>query len=495
MKTEGNAVAGGTYTDTAPNLPRAGENLGHGHRPWCVDCKRKHDPDHLDDDQRCEKCARAAVSRAAAAERRAADPEAQRIWDEAAKGPKATRRPSAPTAPKRPVRSNTDGRPGPRAHFDVDEAMRRYAAGDPATQIAADLGVSTTSIYNHASRRGITAGQDKPAPVTTLQEDLERLEETDVEVAAAAHDLDDAVERLTHPADHIQPPAGLSGDLEQLIDILTETRARHDRELASIEDALRRLHEQLAPAPAGPQPVDPPAGFVVHQRRRAPRSNATPVDEQQLIAAYQAGATPPQLATEYGIGAKRVRAILDRHGIERRDDRAGHSGGQNKIITDEPALRDEVVRRYTAGESTVAIAADHDCSAKLINSVLRRAGVDLRPQAHVGRTITLDDVADIRTAYTGGEALMTIAKRLGLKKGRVRQVLVDHGVEIRPRGGLAQTTNAQRLVDLGVTAHDIKVWARDTGLTDEIAPGRVPGHLIDAYTAAHAKNTTTGDAA
>lgn len=43
----------------------------------------------------------------------------------------------------------------PRRTYDHDEAARRYAAGELAKDIAADLGVATTTIVQLASRRGI----------------------------------------------------------------------------------------------------------------------------------------------------------------------------------------------------------------------------------------------------------------------------------------------------------------------------------------------------
>jgi hypothetical protein len=58
----GNAASGYTYNAGLPDLPRSVAGLGKPHRPWCGDCKRK-DLD-LDAQGLCERCARAAVTRA-----------------------------------------------------------------------------------------------------------------------------------------------------------------------------------------------------------------------------------------------------------------------------------------------------------------------------------------------------------------------------------------------------------------------------------------------
>lgn len=43
----------------------------------------------------------------------------------------------------------------------------------------------------------------------------------------------------------------------------------------------------------------------------------------------------------------------------------------------------------------------------------------------------------------------------------------------------------QLLRELGITAHDVKVWAVAQGHLDKVHRGRVAGHLVDAYALAH----------
>ncbi|TAJ21807.1 MAG: hypothetical protein EPO65_00470 [Dehalococcoidia bacterium] len=50
------------------------------------------------------------------------------------------------------------------------------------------------------------------------------------------------------------------------------------------------------------------------------------------------------------------------------------------------------------------------------------------------------------------------------------------------------------LVELGVTAHEVKVWAVSVGILDQIRRGRVAGHVVDAYALAHRPQADEGGA-
>lgn len=43
----------------------------------------------------------------------------------------------------------------------------------------------------------------------------------------------------------------------------------------------------------------------------------------------------------------------------------------------------------------------------------------------------------------------------------------------------------KHLEQLGVTSHDVKVWAVGVGLLDAVRRGRIKGALVDAYEQAH----------
>lgn len=51
---------------------------------------------------------------------------------------------------------------------------------------------------------------------------------------------------------------------------------------------------------------------------------------------------------------------------------------------------------------------------------------------------------------------------------------------------------AERLTVLGVTAHDVKVWAVSAGLEERVRRGRLRMALVDAYVHHHSEEATDG---
>ena len=211
----------------------------------------------------------------------------------------------------------------------------------------------------------------------------------------------------------------------------------------------------LAPAPAPPAPravtapsprparaprppaktKNPPKSARVPRASRAPKApRSAPVDEKQMVVRYQAGETAPELARAYGCLPRRVYAILDRAGVERRDDRATRSGGRPRV--EDPALVEQVKRLYT--------------------------------DEQLSRT--------------------QVADRLGIGHKRVVTIMERHAVPARTHqsGRLdGSASMKQRMADLGVTSREIKEWALKAGLIYELAVGLPPARLVDAYAAAH----------
>lgn len=273
-------------------LPRAADRLHTPHKPWCIDCKRKHDADQLDDAGRCDRCARAVITRAAAAVRR-------------------------------------------------------------------------------AEREALEAARPKPAPAPTASKPTKR----------ARRPRAPSVPRAPRPSRVIPGPA-LGPEVPKWI-----RRAASDR-----------------------------------------------LDVQTIIAQYRAGDSPPTIARNHGVTPKRIYALLDHHGIERRDDRAGHSG--SKPVEYPPELVAQVRRLYV----------DENLS---------------------------------RTA---------VAERLGFPLKRVETIMRRYGIDARPRQ-TGRQDGARGLKDqiaaLGVTVRDIKTWALEHGLIDDASkPGIPSAHIVAAYAVA-----------
>jgi hypothetical protein len=131
VKAIGNAASGYTYNAPPPDLPRGDRFRRPAHRPWCAGCKRK--DRQLDNDQLCEPCARAAVTRAAQRER----------WKELEKQEAAAARERPAPKPKR--RTRRGPRPGA---VPVRRPSKSVALLD-------DLGVSAREVKDWALAQGL----------------------------------------------------------------------------------------------------------------------------------------------------------------------------------------------------------------------------------------------------------------------------------------------------------------------------------------------------
>lgn len=388
MRTEGSTVTGGSYSGIPHDhgLPKpTTHGVRPAHRPWCLDCKRHHDADQLNDDQLCARCAKAAASRAAAAERRAAEAQAR-----------------------------------------AEEAEREKAA--------------QRADQTHAGAHVINAGAAAASPVRA---------------------------KVTQGSTGNGVLISLSGD----------NLAHRQTEIAGLlADLLAGLNTTPAPA-ATPAPSRRTTPRTSKPRRR--RTTSFPLEHATQL--LHDGHSVPQIATELGCAVSTARRHLQRAGITIPDGRTTHSGGNTKTThDDDPHLRDTIVDRYTAGDSTVTLARDLDLTPKQVNAILRRAGVTIRPRASVGKPI---DEEDVLTRYAEGASIVAIARDLGVHATRIRALLAGRDIQIRPKGNATQIHN--RLTDLGVTARDVKEWAHAQGLIDQIRSGLVAGHLIDAYENAH----------
>lgn len=116
-------------------------------------------------------------------------------------------------------------------------------------------------------------------------------------------------------------------------------------------------------------------------------STRRPIDAAetaQIVAAYEAGQSAPQIAESTGRTPATIRNALDRAGVARRDDRATRAGRRPKTADqDDPAHVRAFVDAYQAGQSISSIveSVKGASSTSYVRNVLVRAGVRLRPSA------------------------------------------------------------------------------------------------------------------
>jgi hypothetical protein len=96
----------------------------------------------------------------------------------------------------------------------------------------------------------------------------------------------------------------------------------------------------------------------------------SPIDIDDLISAYQAGATISQLAAEFGIHRTTVAGHLDRHGVARHNEQRAW---------DDQILR-QAAELYATGLSLADVADQFGVDAQTVANRFRRAGVAVRPR-------------------------------------------------------------------------------------------------------------------
>lgn len=125
-------------------------------------------------------------------------------------------------------------------------------------------------------------------------------------------------------------------------------------------DVLRRLTTLLA-LPKNSHRKQP--ALAPRQRHRRLRD----AEQLKLVESYRAGNAVNALAREFGISRQTIVAILDRHGIEHR---------QQRLSADDIA---EASRLYEYGWSLARIGNHLQVNASTVLNVLRRIGAEIRP--------------------------------------------------------------------------------------------------------------------
>lgn len=341
VKVLGNATTGNIYNDLGPlDLPRDTNSIRPAHKPWCVDCKRK--DRELDNDQRCPQCANAAVTRAAAAERRAeAERAAAQLAVEQAAEIRAKKIQTNVTTPtKLPTEGNQ---------------------GQPTTRSSAPRATSTSSISGRAPDAGSSTTREKNPPAAQ-----------DTRPAAAGGPSQPVESRQPSALQPSEPTVDqiLDAQAEHATNLLRRThqnphpavKAQRSAVIAAIE-ALHLLVEltsvEQAPTPAAPRRR--------RQGRSGPQRLVLPADD--IVAAYKAGRTLGQIADDHDCSAPTIGRILEEQGVPRR----------GAPVPRSPELIEQVRHLYQDEHLTqVEIGERIGQTTKVVQSVMTEAGIDRR---------------------------------------------------------------------------------------------------------------------
>src|ERR1700728_1457820 len=141
------------------------------------------------------------------------------------------------------------------------------------------------------------------------------------------------------------------------IDSLVEVMGRY----SNLCDQGERLRELLEMVPKGPSE---PIPRTIRQTQR--RLRGSEIDE--LVAAYQAGATVYELAARFRMHRVTVSAVLKRKGVALR----AQPLSPNQIAT--------ATQFYHEGLSLLKVGERVGCGAECVRQALMKAGVEVRPR-------------------------------------------------------------------------------------------------------------------
>ncbi len=143
-----------------------------------------------------------------------------------------------------------------------------------------------------------------------------------------------------------------------------------------------------------------------------------------VVAAYAAGDTVPVIAARQGRTASGIRKALQAAGVEMRDDRAGRTV---RPKVDAPALVEAVTAAYVGGQTIEQVAETIEGvgTAKHARGILVRAGVEIRPPAHISTTPP-EVLAEVLRLKGEGLSDAAIGQRVGYGQPTVSRWLRKH---------------------------------------------------------------------
>ena len=168
--------------------------------------------------------------------------------------------------------------------------------------------------------------------------------------------------------------------------------------------------------------VDPTTVGKILKRRGVPaiaRSQRSLSDKQErkLVKAYLRGSPLVVISEYFGVHIKTIYRILERHGIKQHRQPPALSQEQE----------DEAITAYEAGMSQWNISRILGVSQATIVKLLKRRGVPARSQ----RSLSDEEERTMVDAYLGGASSMSLSETFGVSYQTVRNILHRHGVKMR----------------------------------------------------------------
>ena len=141
-----------------------------------------------------------------------------------------------------------------------------------------------------------------------------------------------------------------------------------------------------------------------------------------VVTRYQAGESRLAIAKALHVKPERVRRVLESAGIALRDPQPQKH---------DPVTIAEIVRRYAAKESTLALAAEYGVTQSTIRKYAQQAGIAINPRGNKYREFTPAEVARIAELNAAGQSQAEIARQFGTHQIIISRVMRQHGISAR----------------------------------------------------------------
>jgi len=154
---------------------------------------------------------------------------------------------------------------------------------------------------------------------------------------------------------------------------------------------------------------------------------------QYIIAEYQQGRTAASIAEELNVSGAAISYQLKKAGIRARQEKQVCIGNERRISNLSRAERQEITRRYLAGESTVQLGRELGVKHTLLCQMLRRMGITLRGRQ---KSLSEEQRQEVGVAYQAGSDLQQLAERYRCSMTTISQTLKAIGVKTRSQEDL-----------------------------------------------------------
>ena len=211
-----------------------------------------------------------------------------------------------------------------------------------------------------------------------------------------------------------------------------------------------------------------------------PRRNS--VTDQQIIDAYAEHASIYIVARELGVGTSTIQRVLLTHGVERNGLKAYRTS-----ITKFLGQEQEIKAAYDAGATMKELAEKFgEATHYAFKSAIKRAGGELRPNP-VSRS-TPAEVDLIRELNRLGVGQMAISVAIGRSQSFVSRVMLNNGIRPQPNAPRVGYTDPSGYSVVPIEPDDpLFAMARFTGyvLEHRIVVARRLGRVLSATETVH----------